>query len=371
MGGKIFLVRDNDELVEMNEQKYESEARLQDLLTKYPDLLAGDQMLSTSPRRFVLTKPEAGVPSEEEGSDVWSLDHLFVDQDGIPTLVEVKRSTDTRIRREVVGQMLDYAANSVVYWPIEEIRARFYAHWDDPSGELDRLLGSDYDEDEFWGKVATNLKAGKVRLVFLADAIPAELRRIVEFLGEQMTPAEVFAVEVKQFLSKDGLQTLVPQVVAQTSPPKRTDGPGRNWNDDSFFDELKSRGSEFVTPARTVIAWANERGLEISWGKGRQNGSFTPKFSYDGSVHRVFSVWTSGHVQMHFGDLKFHPPFDSQDARLQLLAKVNEATGVQLPDDGAGRYPSYLLSDVSDMAGLLAVFDWALEAIRSVPPREP
>jgi hypothetical protein len=38
-----------------------------------------------------------------------------LDQDAIPAIVEVKRSTDTRIRREVVGQMLDYAANSVVY----------------------------------------------------------------------------------------------------------------------------------------------------------------------------------------------------------------------------------------------------------------
>jgi hypothetical protein len=37
----------------------------------------------------------------------------------VPTLVEVKRSDDTRIRREVVGQMLDYAANGVVYWPGE------------------------------------------------------------------------------------------------------------------------------------------------------------------------------------------------------------------------------------------------------------
>jgi hypothetical protein len=33
------------------------------------------------------------------------------DQNAVPTLVEVKRSSDTRIRREVVGQMLDYAAN--------------------------------------------------------------------------------------------------------------------------------------------------------------------------------------------------------------------------------------------------------------------
>jgi len=40
-----------------------------------------------------------------------------LDQDAIPTIVEVKRSTDTRIRREVVGQMLGYAANAVVYCP--------------------------------------------------------------------------------------------------------------------------------------------------------------------------------------------------------------------------------------------------------------
>ena len=59
------------------------------------------------------------LPSEEDGSNRWSVDHLFVDQDGVPTIVEVKRSTDTRIRREVIGQMLDYAANGVRYWPIE------------------------------------------------------------------------------------------------------------------------------------------------------------------------------------------------------------------------------------------------------------
>jgi len=29
----------------------------------------------------------------------WALDHLLLDQDAIPTLVEVKRSSDTRIRK--------------------------------------------------------------------------------------------------------------------------------------------------------------------------------------------------------------------------------------------------------------------------------
>ena len=43
-----------------------------------------------------------GIPGNEDGAGRWSVDHLFLDQDAIPTLVEVKRSTDTRIRREVV-----------------------------------------------------------------------------------------------------------------------------------------------------------------------------------------------------------------------------------------------------------------------------
>jgi hypothetical protein len=50
---------------------------------------------------------------------------LFVDRDGVLVLVEVKRSSDTRIRREAVGQMLDYAANAVRYWPVDVLRASY------------------------------------------------------------------------------------------------------------------------------------------------------------------------------------------------------------------------------------------------------
>jgi hypothetical protein len=39
------------------------------------------------------------------------LDQLVVDQDGIPTSVEVGRHSDLRLRREV-GQVLKYAANA-------------------------------------------------------------------------------------------------------------------------------------------------------------------------------------------------------------------------------------------------------------------
>ena len=127
MSGKIYLLQENGSLQAMTERSYVTEERLQVLLRDYPDLLAGDQIDEENPRRWLLVSREVGVPVEEGGGDWMSLDHLFLDQDAIPTLVEVKRSSDTRIRREVVGQMLDYASNAVAYWSVDRLRAQLEA----------------------------------------------------------------------------------------------------------------------------------------------------------------------------------------------------------------------------------------------------
>src|SRR6476646_4298517 len=103
----------------------------------------------------------------------WTKDHLFLDQDAIPTLIEVKRSSDTRIRREVVGQILDYAANAVMYWPVEHLRSQFEAsctaRGTDADSELGSFLGETPDIEAFWVRAKTNLQAGRIRLVFVAD----------------------------------------------------------------------------------------------------------------------------------------------------------------------------------------------------------
>lgn len=127
MAGGIFVIQGDGDLVELSEHPYDSEDLLQGLLARYPRLLSGDEPGGSSGRSWLLVEREVGVPDNQEAPDRWSVDHLFIDQDAVPTLVEVKRSTDTRIRREVVGQMLDYAANAVVYWPVETIRAKFEA----------------------------------------------------------------------------------------------------------------------------------------------------------------------------------------------------------------------------------------------------
>ena len=379
MPGKIYLIQNDKTLQALSQQPYPNEDDFQSLLEQYPDLLAGDQMNEAAPRRWLLVAREMGVPGEEGGSDQWSLDHLFLDQDGIPTLVEVKRASDTRIRREVVGQMLDYAANAVVYWPVETVRARFEASCEKRKEEsaqlLAELLGAAPSDEAaietFWGKVKTNLQAAKIRLVFVADEIPPELRRIVEFLNATMDPVEVLAVEIHQYVGQ-GLKTLVPRVMGQTADAQARKGTSarqaRTWDEPSFFAELERRhGAQKAAAARRILDWTQERSLRIWWGQGSQDGSFFPMLDHNGATHWLVSVWTYGRVEVQFQMMKKQPPFADLQTRDELRAKLNEIRGVTIPPDGLDRRPSFSLAALCDdhaMQQFLAALDWAVAEIR-------
>ena len=110
----VVFVRQDGRLRELARSEFTSEDVLQSLIADHPHVLAGAQISGdpSRPIRWLLVRREAGIPDAEGGSARWAVDHLLLDQDARPTFVEVKRSTDTRIRREVVGQMLDYAANA-------------------------------------------------------------------------------------------------------------------------------------------------------------------------------------------------------------------------------------------------------------------
>jgi hypothetical protein len=369
MNDGIFLIHDDGTLVEMTEQAYDSEALLQQLLAEYPSLLAGKQINPDAPRRWVLVRREAGVASEEAAGNRWSVDHLFLDQDGIPTLVEVKRSSDTRIRREVIGQMLDYAANAVVYWPIEQIRAYYEATCQQQSMDADQLLidllGEEVEIDQFWQQVKTNLQAGRIRMIFVADGIPPELRRVVEFLNEQMNPAEVLAVEIKQFAGH-GLKTLVPRVMGQTAEAQQKKGAGtrerRKWDEASFVQELLAKtDAESVAVAQRLLEWARQRMTMVWWGEGKRSGSFVPVLNAGGQSQYIISVWTYGVVEIGFQWMKARPPFDDEVKRRELMQRLNAIPGITLPADSIGRRPSFPLAALKEDSSLrqfIEVLDW-------------
>lgn len=374
MPGGIFLIKD-DKLVEMKESEYDSEDILQGLLEKYPDLLAGNQINQDSPRRWMLISREMEISSEDV-KNRWSVDHLFLDQDGIPTLVEVKRSSDTRIRREVVGQMLDYAANAVIYWPIEKIQSKFEAYCQkneiEPDHEVLNLIGEKGDPEEFWQKVKTNLQAGKVRLVFVADVIPSELKRIVEFLNEQMDPAEVIAIEIKQFAG-EGLKSLVPRVVGQTAQAEKKKGirKKKKWDEESFMKVLQQREdkSEAII-AKRILDWAKGKNLRIWWGEGAKSGSSYALFDYNNKPYYTLALWTgykNGYVEMQFKYQIDYKPFDNKNNQINLLNKFNEISGISFPPEELNRFPSVqlaVLKDETELTKFLKIFDWIIQEIK-------
>jgi hypothetical protein len=378
---RIFLLREGDELRELVEESYTAEVDLQELLARYPNLLPGDQMNEDHPRRWLLVSREASVPDREEGAGRWSLDHLFLDQEGVPTLVEVKRSSDTRIRREVVGQMLDYAANGLAYWPIEKIRALYEAECAerglDPEERLRELLeGDEADLDEFWQQVKTNLQAGRIRMLFVADEIPPELRRVVEFLNGQMDPAEVLAVAVRQYVG-DGLRTLVPQVHGQTAESQIRKGaagsrPSRQWDEGSFFAELAERNDEAtVRGARRVYEWGRRIATRFWWGQGARSGSCFPVVMARGIQHSPFALWTNGPLELQFQHMaNGQKPFDQIERRRELLQRLNRVPGVDLPDDAHSRRPGIplrLFDSDEVWAEFEKVMDWYLHQIGAEP----
>lgn len=348
------------------ETPYEKEAVLQTALEKYPEVIAGISTTGDSQGQLALIKREIGVPGEQEGSSVWSLDHLFVDRDAQPIFVEVKRSTDTRIRREVVGQMLDYAANGSKYWPAGHLRESFESRIQsefggelDASAWLQQHLGVE-DADEYWQRADENLRYGHVRLVFVADKLPTELVRIIEFLNEQMSQTEVLAVEVKQFKG-EGLTTLVPRLIGQTSLAEQRKRPGDRgrpfgeFNEERFFSTLSRNVSPAgVAVARRILEWSRERGLRI-WGGA---DSFFPMFDLGGQGFHFLAVKNGGRVQFQFQWMR-KPPYRELEEREALRQALNKIPGIQIPKDRLSGKPSVSLESFADPVkaeALLQVF---------------
>lgn len=371
--GLIYLIQENGTLLEMTNQEYDSEALLQKLLADYPNLLAGEQMNSSEPRKWLLIKREANVPSEESGAGRWSVDHLFIDQDGIPTIVEVKRSSDTRIRREVVGQMLDYAANAVVYWSIAKLKNDFTDRCQkeglNPEDKLSEFLN--YEEQkvsDFWQTVESNLRNGKIRMVFVADIIPPELQRIVEFLNEQMKPAEVLAVEIKQYVN-NSQKVLVPRVIGQTTEAvlaKRSSGLKKYWNEETFVEAIKETlGDDTSQTASALLKWLIQK--TDKW--FHDTGTFVSVVK-DGSKRlcTLCSIKVTGDIIISFADFSDKPPFDQEIKRKAFLQKLNSLEWLNLPQEAINRKPTIkiaLLNGEHHLKQFFEVLEWVINEVKT------
>ena len=271
MPERIYTTADDGNLDALEETQFSTEAELQALIAEHPELLDGEQIRPGDSRRWILITREKGIAPAPGEAARWSVDHLIIDQDAVPTLAEVKRGSNPEIRRTIVGQLLEYAAHASETWTAQELRDAFERQAEardrDPGDELSTLLQSDGepDVDGFWEDVSTNFAAKRLRLLFVADRIPDPLAQVVSFLNAQMPGIEVLAVEIKRFQGKSA-QTLVPRVIGRTSTsgPRPFVQPGHRLTRESF---LKGFADEDVrSVAERLLDAAVESGGTIDYG---------------------------------------------------------------------------------------------------------
>lgn len=336
MSERIYTRADNKGLEPLEEEPFSSEDQLQALIANYPELLDGKQVRPDDPRRWLLITREKGIADQPDAPDRWAVDHLIIDQDAVPTLVEVKLGANSELRRSVVGQMLEYAAHATTTWTAHDLRQTFEnageAHGFDPNAEIAKLLqiDSEPDVDAFWQSVSTNLAARRLRLLFVADEIPDPLERVVEFLNAQMPHIEVLAVEIKQFRG-ESFQTLVPRVIgrsaAAASPVTGSSKQRRKLTKASFLNELPNDEARLVT--EKLLGVADAVSATLFWGStGFSIRMRSKAFRYPISVawlHPPGVTGWNGLTDISFGTALFgYDPPPEENLRTFLEEWVNE-----------------------------------------------
>jgi hypothetical protein len=187
-----------------------------------------------------------------------------------------------------------------------------------------------------------------------------------------MDPAEILAVEIKQYVGK-GLKTLVPRVMGQTAEAQKkkatSRAPSIQWDESSFFKELETRhGAGIAQTARQILEWARKSVTRIYWGEGEKYGGFVPILMHDGRKHQLFSVQISGLIRLYLYWYTNKAPFDLDEKRLELLSQLNSIPGVSIPKDAISGKPKIDLSILKDRSKLnqfLETFEWVIQEIKA------
>jgi len=365
---KVYVLNKNGSTEPMDSIHCKNEdLELQRILEINPDLVPGEQINPSDPRKWLIVKREMPVPDPDSGANRWSVDLFMVDQDAMPTFIECKRYKDSRARREVVGQMLEYAANGHYYWSKDELR-EYAEQTAEKTGisieeEIRRLRPEESDTvDAFFEMIQDNLREGQVRLVFFLEEAPQALKSIVDFLNGQMERSEVLLVEARQY-EYESTKIVTPLLFGYTEEARKvkktvsiSSGQRRKWDKETFFNDAREKLSDDEVKAiELVYEKSQTMRCELSWGSGKINGSFTVIWPYIGK-YSILSIYSNGGLSLNFGSFRKD---DDGSKHLKIFKEhVENILEFLLPENYKERYISYQKDEwVNKVDKLIDVLD--------------
>jgi hypothetical protein len=154
-----------------------------------------------------------------------AIDNLLITPSGLPVLVECKLWRNPEGRREVVGQILDYA-KELSRWSSSDLQrevSRRLKLGGNPLLQILREAGHDIEEIGFNDALTLNLRRGRFLLLIVGDGIREGVEAITEYLqahaGLHFT---LGLVELPIFVAPSGERLVVPRVLARTHQITRT-----------------------------------------------------------------------------------------------------------------------------------------------------
>lgn len=150
---------------------------LQELIDQNPSVLPVDE-IEPALIPLVSVCRELPVPSG-------FIDNLLITPDGGLVLVETKLWRNPEARREVVGQVLDYAKD-VASWSYEQLERAVRMRRGDKTCQIFHLVhgsaaGSESEQD-FVDAVARNLRLGRFLLLIVGDGIQESVEQLSDYL---------------------------------------------------------------------------------------------------------------------------------------------------------------------------------------------
>ncbi|WP_159351046.1 hypothetical protein [Roseomonas harenae] len=194
-----------------------NEAWLRDFLLRHPDTLPASEI-----------DPAYADPipvCRELATPAGPVDAVFVNRHGALTVVECKLWRNPQARREVVGQILDYA-KELARWHYEDLQREVSRSLRRPGNALFNLVQAQHpsvDEATFVDAVGRNLRAGRFLLLVAGDGIREGTEAIVQFMHAHTGMRFAFGlVEMAGYELPQGQLLVQPRVLARTVALERT-----------------------------------------------------------------------------------------------------------------------------------------------------
>jgi hypothetical protein len=187
-------------------------------------------------------------------------------------------------------------------------------------------------------------------MVFVADTIPSELARIVEFLNEQMK-ADVRAVELSWFESSSGVTALTPRIIGETEraqTEKAARGVLPPIAREAWIEEhLSKYGPSTTAAAHAFVAMIDEAGgrAEVA----STQGSIVSWFSSSaGTLYPLaLTRFSKGGMQLCLGYLMSRPTFADEEVRQRLYDRLTAIVG-PLSTKTLNGFPGFAATKLND-----------------------